>query len=123
MAIELETMIRKATFVALAAMALFAVQAADCTALLAAQQHTMSCCGSMPCHPAHGFHECCKTAVSSPLPTVLPQEHAVLTLPSLSAAAHLLAAEVTVAEAFCSEFEAPQHSPPELYTLHSSFRI
>jgi hypothetical protein len=116
-------MIRKATFVALAAMALFALGAADCTSLLAAHEQSMSCCGSMPCHPAHGFHECCKTVASSQPPTVLPREHAVLALPSMSAAAHLPAAEVTVAEAFCSELEAPQHSPPDLCTLHSSFRI
>jgi hypothetical protein len=116
-------MIRRVTFLALAAMALFAVQAADCTALISANQQTMSCCGSMPCHPSHGFHDCCKTAVSSQQPTTLPQDHAVLSTPFASAAAYFPAAEIAVIDNFYAEFAAPQHSPPELYSLHSSFRI
>lgn len=116
-------MIRRATFLALAAMALFAVQAADCTALISANQQSMSCCGSMPCHPSHGFHQCCKTKVGQQLPTVLPRDHAVLSLSCASAAAYLSAVDATPADAAYSEFAAPQHSPPDLYTLHSSLRI
>jgi hypothetical protein len=116
-------MIRRATFLALAAMALFAVQAADCTALISASPQKMSCCGSMPCHPSHGFHECCKTKVSPQPPADFPREHAVSTLPVISTAAHSSAAAVLVADTFYPERATPQHSPPPLYTLHSSLRI
>jgi len=62
--------------------------------------------------------------VSSPSPSVLPVEHSVLNVPVAAIVEHLSAPEVIVfAEITPSGFEAPQHSPPELYTLHSSLLI
>lgn len=116
-------MIRKVAFLALAAIALFAVQVVDCTSLLSASQQKMSCCGSMPCHPGHGPHQCCKAKDSPQPPTVLTQESEVRGIPCAFAATLASAAEIAAAPIAYSEFEAPQHSPPELYTLHSSLRI
>ena len=117
-------MIRRVTFSVLALAALFALQFADCFSPVSADQQTMQCCGSMPCNPANQSHDCCKTMVSAPSPNALPVEHSVLNVPVAAVADHVSVAEVVVfAEASPSRFEAPQHSPPELYTLHSSLLI
>jgi hypothetical protein len=117
-------MIRRATFLVLALTALFVLQFADCLSPMSADQETMQCCGSMPCNPTNQAHDCCKTMVSSQSPSVLPVEHSVLNVPVAVVADHLSAPEVVAfADASLSRFEAPQHSPPELYTLHSSLLI
>lgn len=117
-------MIRRVTFLVLALAALFALQFADCFSSVSADQQTMQCCGSMPCNPANQSHDCCKTMVSAPSPNVLPVEHSVLNVPVVAVVYHVSVPEVVVfAEVSPSRFEAPQHSPPELYTLHSSLLI
>jgi hypothetical protein len=117
-------MIRRATFLVLALTALFVLQFADCISPMSADQHTMQCCGSMPCNPSNQSHDCCKTMVSSQSPSVLPVEHSVLSVPVAAVVDHLSAPGITVfAEVSLTRFEAPQHSPPELYTLHSSLLI
>ena len=117
-------MIRRVTFFVLALTALFALQFADCLTPMSADQQTMQCCGSMPCNPANQAHDCCKTMVSSPSPSVLPAEHIALNVPVVAVVDNLTApAIVVIAEFSPSRFEAPQHSPPELYTLHSSLLI
>jgi hypothetical protein len=117
-------MIRCVTFLMLALAALFALQFADCLTPMSADQQMMQCCGSMPCNPTNQAHDCCKTMISSQSVSVLPAEHAVLNVPVATVVDNLSAAEVVVfAEVFPLRFEAPQHSPPELYTLHSSLLI
>jgi hypothetical protein len=117
-------MIRRLTFLVLALTALFVLQFADCFSPMSADQQTMECCGSMPCNPTNQSHDCCKTMVSSQSPSALPAEHSVLNVPVAAFVDHLLAPKVVVfADASLSRFEAPQHSPPELYTLHSSLLI
>jgi len=116
-------MIRRAAFLALAAMALFAVQAADCSSLFAADQHHMSCCGSMPCHSSHAANQCCKMDGSRQAPPAIAQDAGAGKI-SLAASALVAAiAQAPQAGTIRSEFEAPRHSPPELYALHSSLRI
>jgi hypothetical protein len=113
----------KPTFLAVLAVAL-AAYAFDCGATTTPEQ-AMQCCNSMPCS-SHGHHgqDCCKTMVSSQSPSVLPAEHSVLNVPVAVVADHLSATKVIViAEVAPSRFEAPQHSPPDLYTLHSSLLI
>jgi hypothetical protein len=62
--------------------------------------------------------------VSSPSPSILPVEHTALNVPVAAVVDNLSATEIVViAEFSSSRFEAPQHSPPELYTLHSSLLI
>jgi hypothetical protein len=117
-------MIRRVTFLLLALTALFALQFADCLTPMSADQQMMQCCGSMPCNEGNQSHDCCKTMVSSPSPGVLPVEHTALNVPVVAVVDNLSAPEVVVIAAFSpSRFEAPQHSPPELYTLHSSLLI
>lgn len=117
-------MIRRAIFLVLALTALFALQFADCFSPMSADQQTMQCCGSMPCNPTNQSHDCCKTMVSSQSPSVLPVEHSVLNVPVAVVVDHVSALEITVfAEVPLSRFEAPQHSPPDLYTLNSSLLI
>ncbi len=117
-------MIRRLTFLVLALTALFVLQFADCFSPLSGDQQTMQCCGSMPCNPTNRTHDCCKTMVSSQSPSVLPAEHSVLNVPVAAVVDHLSVPDVVVfADAFLARFEAPQHSPPELYTLYSSLLI
>jgi hypothetical protein len=78
----------------------------------------------MPCNPGNQAHDCCKTMVSDQSPSVRPVQQTALSAPSADVFVRLLAPEVIVIAEFSpSRFEAPQHSPPELYTLHSSFLI
>jgi hypothetical protein len=117
-------MIRRVTFLVLALVALFALQFADCLSPMSADQQMMQCCGSMPCNQANQAHDCCKTMVASQSSSVRPAQQTALSVPPADGLVRLLASEVFVfAEVSPSSFEAPQHSPPELYTLHSSFLI
>ena len=105
-------------------LALSMVFSLDCFTPISADSQTMQCCGSMPCNPGNSHHDCCKTMASSQSPSVLPAEHSVLSVPVATVVEHLSApAIVMLAEVSQLRFEAPQHSPPELYTLHSSLLI
>jgi hypothetical protein len=122
--LEFKSMNRRVTFLVLALAALFTLQFADCLTPISADQQTMQCCGSMPCNPANQAHDCCKTMVSSQSPSVRPTQQTALSIPAADVLVHLPAPDVVVIAEFSpSRFEAPQHSPPELYTLHSSLLI
>ena len=117
-------MVRKTTFVVLAAFAILLLQFADCMSAATQDQQSMQCCGSMPCDQSNQSHDCCKGMVSSQAPTVLPAAHVTLVPPTMVAADILpVPLLVALSEAAAADFAAPQHSPPELYTLHSSFLI
>lgn len=109
-------------FVAL--IGLLGLQFADCTSTMTQDQRSMQCCGSMPCDPSNQSHDCCKGMVSSPSPSVLPVAHVTLHAPVMVVSG-VLASPLTMPHAEVSrlEFETPQHSPPELYALHSSLLI
>ena len=115
-------MARKTTFVAVTAVLL--LQFADCMSAMTQDQQSMQCCGSMPCDPSNQTHDCCKTMVSSQSPSVRPTAH-VKFIPPVMITADLLPIPqvLAVSEGSPADFAAPQHSPPELYTLHSSFLI
>jgi hypothetical protein len=109
-------------FVAL--VALLALQFADCTSAMTMDQQSMQCCGSMPCDPSNQSHDCCKGMVSSQSPSVLPVAHVTLHAPVLVVTDLLASPQVTpYPEVSRLDLETPQHSPPELYTLHSSLLI
>jgi hypothetical protein len=113
-------MIRRATFLVLGLTALFVLQFADCFSPVSADEQTMQCCGSMPCNPTNQS----QTMISAQSPSVLPVKHSVLSVPVVAVIGHLSTREnVVFAEVSRSRFNAPQHSPPELYTLHSSLLI
>jgi hypothetical protein len=109
-------------FVAL--VALLSLQFADCMSATTQDQQSMQCCGSMPCDPSNQSHDCCKSMVSSQSPSVLPVAHVTLHAPVMVVTDILVAPQVApYPEVSRLDFEAPQHSPPELYTLHSSLLI
>jgi hypothetical protein len=117
-------MIGRITFLSLALSALFALQFADCLSPLSADQQTMDCCGSMPCNPANRSHNCCETMVTSGSPSMVCAAHPVLNVPVVAVMNRVQPAVVRiVTEALVATFVPSQHSPPDLYTLHSSLLI
>ena len=109
---------------AFAMVALFGLQIADCVSAMSTDEQSMECCASMPCHPADQSHDCCKTMASAQTPSALPADNSDLTI-SQSAVfvPHLTTPLLVVIDNSPKRFEAPQHSPPDLYTLHSSLLI
>ena len=117
-------MTSKRLFVILASVAMLGLQFVDCMAAMTQDPQSMKCCGSMPCDPSNQSHECCKGMVSSQSPSVLPVAHVTLHAPVMVVTDVLASPEATpYPEVSRVDFEAPQHSPPELYTLHSSLLI
>ncbi|MGA3295642.1 MAG: hypothetical protein ABSE45_16870 [Candidatus Acidiferrales bacterium] len=116
-------MVRKGLFWVLAAGALLLPQFTDCMSAMTLDQQSMKCCGSMPCTPAN-HHTCCETMVSGQVPNMLPATRASLSAPAVSAFEYARTLDIfrSVPEPPVS-VEAPQHSPPELYTLNASFLI
>src|SRR5258708_34728188 len=114
----------KRLFVVLAVVALLGLQFADCMSARTQDQQSMKCCGSMPCDPSNQSHDCCKGMVSSQSPSRLPVAHVTLHAPVMVATDILVSPQATpYPEASALDFEVPQHSPPELYTLHASLLI
>src|SRR5438309_10992691 len=117
-------MMGKSVFVLVALVALLGLQFADCMSATTQDQQSMQCCGSMPCDPSNQSHDCCKGMVSSQSPSVLPVAHVTLHAPMMVVTDVLASPQATLyAEASRLDFEASQHSPPELYTLHASLLI
>ena len=114
----------KRILIVLALVALLGLQFADCASAMTQDQQSMECCGSMPCDPSNQSHDCCKGMVSSQSPSVLPVAHVTLHAPAMVVTDVLASLQATpYAEVSPLDFDAPQHSPPELYTLHSSLLI
>ena len=117
-------MLRKCTFLLSALVAILLLQFADCVSAMPQDQQTMQCCGSMPCDRSNQSHECCKTMVTSQSPSVLPASHVTLPPPAMMVAGVLPPqAALAFSDTSRSDFAVPEYSPPELYTLHSSFLI
>ena len=117
-------MMAKRLFVVLAVVALLGLQFADCMSAMTQDPQSMKCCSSMPCDPSNRAHDCCKGMVSAQSPKVLPVVLLALHAPVMIVTDILPSPRVTgCPEASRLDFEAPQHSPPELYTLHSSLLI
>ena len=115
---------RKRLLIVVALVALLGLQFTDCMSAMTQDQQSMQCCGSMPCDPSNQSHECCKSMASSPAPSVLPVAQVTLHSPAMLVANTLPSPEVVeFSQALHSDFAAPQHSPPELYTLHSSLLV
>ena len=111
-------------FIVVALTALLGLQFADCASAMTQDQQSMQCCGSTPCDPSNQSHDCCKGMVSSQSPSVLPAAHVTLHAPVMVVTDVLASQQATTyAEVSRLDFEAPQHSPPELYTLYSSLLI
>ena len=114
----------KKLFIVVPLVALLGLQFADCMSATTQDPQSMKCCGSMPCDPSNQSHDCCKGMVSSQSPSVLPVAHVTLHAPVTVVTDVLASPQATpYTEVSRLDFEAPQHSPPELYTLHSSLLI
>jgi len=115
---------RNRLFIVVALVALLGLQFADCMSAMTQDPQSMKCCGSMPCDPSNQSHDCCKGMVSSQSPSVLPVAQVTLHAPVMIVTDVLASPQATSCpEVSRLDFEAPQHSPPELYTLHSSLLI
>jgi hypothetical protein len=117
-------MMGKRLFLALAAGALLFLQFADCMSAMTPDQESMQCCGSTPCTPANYSHDCCKAMVSGQSSNMVPAARASLHAPVIVTVAPLpfTAIALLVSSPLCAA-DAPEHSPPELYTLHASLLI
>jgi hypothetical protein len=114
----------KRLLIVVAIAGLLGLQFADCLSAMTQDPQSMQCCGSMPCDPSNQSHDCCKSVVSLQSPSVLPAAHVTLHSPTMFVADILPSPQVIeFSDVSRTDFEAPQHSPPELYTLHSSFLI
>jgi hypothetical protein len=114
----------KRLLIAVALVALLGLQFADCMSAMTPDQQSMKCCGSMPCDPSNQSHDCCKAMAASQSPSVLPVAHVTLHPPVMIATDILEWPQaMTYPEVSRLDFDAPTHSPPELYTLHSSLLI
>jgi hypothetical protein len=109
--------------IVVAMVALLGLQFADCMSAMTQDQQSMKCCGSMPCDQSNQSHDCCKAMASSQSPSVLPVTHVTLHAPVMVVSDILVLPQAIKSEVSRSDFEAPTHSPPELYTLHSSLLI
>ena len=117
-------MVTKRLFIVVAIVALSGLQFGDCMSAMTHDQQSMKCCGSMPCDPSNQSHDCCKGMVSFQSPSVLPVAHVTLHAPVMVVTDLLASPQVTAyPEVSRLDLETPQHSPPELYTLHSSLLI
>lgn len=117
-------MVRRTTFLLLSLTALLLLQFADCMFAMTPDEQSMQCCGSLPCDPSNQSHDCCKGMVSAQPPSLLPAAHVTLHVPVIVMVdAPRLPLIAHVSEAFGGDLAELQHSPPELYTLHSSFLI
>ena len=115
---------RKKLLIVVAVVGLLGLQFADCMSAMRQDQQSMQCCGSMPCDPSNQSHDCCKGMVSAQSPNVLPVAQVTLHAPLMVVATGVASLQLTpYAQISRIEFAAPQHSPPELYTLHSSLLI
>src|SRR5580700_3739220 len=112
---------RKKLLIFAAMVALLGLQFADCMSAMTQDEQSMKCCGSMPCDPSNQSHDCCKGMVSSQSPSVLPVAHVSLHAPVMVVTDVLASLQAaSYPEVSRLDFEAPQHSPPKLYTLNSS---
>jgi hypothetical protein len=114
----------KRLFFLLAALAVLLLQLGNCMPAMAMNPQAMQCCRSMPCTPANRSQGCCKNMLSASAPSMLPGHHAALHGPAVVAIEYPIVSEILrYAPAPYSIIESPQHSPPDLYTLHASLLI
>jgi hypothetical protein len=116
--------ILKRLVLVLAAAALLFLQFGDCMSAMARDPQAMKCCGSMACAPANHGQDCCENMAAPQTASVLPAKQVSLHRPVVAAAKYPLKLEIV--RAIPSRFaavSAPQHSPPDLYTLNASLLI
>lgn len=115
-------MLGRRIFVATVVAGLMLPAVMGCLMPAAAQAQTMECCAQLTCARGHQKQACFSDTAPTGSSQATPELRASLAAPAL---APNLAAETQEAAAYGSAAlaGAAQHSPPELYTLHSALLI
>jgi len=117
-------MMGKRLILVLVAVALLSPQFADCVSAMTPDHGSMKCCGSMPCTRANLSQGCCKNTTPAQTPDMVPVARVSLHEPNVATVEYPRTPEIVrAALAPALLVEAPQNSPPELYTLHASLLI
>lgn len=97
----------------------------DCLLSAAAMDtQTMRCCAQLDCAPGHLKQTCFSTTPPADGSRTAPEGRTSLAAPSVAADLQPPAEELIVlAFSPTGVADAPQHSPPELYTLHLALLI
>jgi hypothetical protein len=97
---------------------------AGCLMPAAAQAQTMDCCAKLNCARGHEKRTCFSTTAPTSSSQSAPESRTSLSAPLLTVTdvPHMLASS---SQTFGSilRADAPQHSPPDLYTLHLALLI
>lgn len=97
---------------------------AGCLLPNVAQAQTMECCAQLSCAQGYQEQACFSTTAPTGNWRTTPQPRASLVAPSFATDAAAPAAPLdATASSSIEAAEAPQHSPPELYTLHLALLI
>ena len=117
-------MLRRNTLVVALAAALLLPAIADCLIQAAQDAHAMHCCTHLSCAPGNLEQACYPTTAPAGGSQSAPEVRTSLVAPSVSADLDAPAEALTVvAFGSADAADAPQHSPPELYTLHLALLI
>jgi hypothetical protein len=96
----------------------------ECLISVTADAHTMQCCAQSTCAPGHQKQTCVSTPAPGDSARMAPEARTPLAPPSVTVDAHpSTIALVVVAFSSPSVADAPQHSPPKLYTLNVALLI
>jgi hypothetical protein len=95
-----------------------------CLAPSAAEAQTMQCCAQLTCAHGHEMPTCFSATAPTGSSQSTPERGASLVTPSFAAGMPLApGAPDAAALGSASVVQAPQHSPPKLYTLHLALLI
>jgi hypothetical protein len=116
-------MFARRIFVVLVAAALMLPTVIECLASGTADAQSMRCCAETSC-PRHQKQTCVSTTAPADNVQPIPLARTELAAPSLAPEQHSFAEPLIAAASSSGGMaDAPQDSPPELYTLHLSLLI
>ena len=96
----------------------------DCLTSAAAEAHTMQCCAQSSCAPGHQKQTCVSSMAPADGARTAPEAQTSLAVPFAAVDAHSSNIDLVVgAFSSTSVADAPQLSPPKLYTLNLALLI
>jgi hypothetical protein len=97
---------------------------AECLTPAAQDAQAMRCCAQLSCAPSHEKQACYATTAPAGGSQSAPEIRSSLVAPSVTTDIYRPAEELVLAAfASTSAADAPQHPPPNLYTLHLALLI
>ncbi len=115
--------VRRLLFV-LATGAVLLLLFADCMPVATPGEQASQCCASTHCSPATKMESCCKTPLTAHAPSVMVKARASMTAPIPKIIGRVSSLQIARPKTERPVVAAIQlFSPPDLYTLHSSFLI